>query len=272
MSKWRLRAVDGRRAPGCREGVPVMGESESLLVPTPDGRELEVVLEGRPDGFPLVFYCWTPGAAVPFDPLHRAADERGLMVVSYSRAGYGLSTPRQDAGTTATVAADAKDTATVLDHLGLGEFITVAWSGGGPRAFACAALLPDRCRAAGSVASLVPPDAEAFDPYAGMTEANKREFEATTRGEEALAAHLEDFVAPMVDASDAEVAEALRGMFGPSITGELADYAVACMRHSIHKGSWDGATTTSPWPTRGGSTCPTSGCLCRSGMEPRMRT
>lgn len=249
-----------------------MGESESLLVPTPDGRELEVVLEGRPDGFPLVFYCWTPGAAVPFDPLHRAADERGLMVVSYSRAGYGLSTPRQDAGTTATVAADAKDTATVLDHLGLGEFITVAWSGGGPRAFACAALLPDRCRAAGSVASLVPPDAEAFDPYAGMTEANKREFEATTRGEEALAAHLEDFVAPMVDASDAEVAEALRGMFGPSITGELADYAVACMRHSIHKGSWDGATTTSPWPTRGGSTCPTSGCLCRSGMEPRMRT
>jgi pimeloyl-ACP methyl ester carboxylesterase len=244
-------AADGRRVPGCRKGVPVMGEHETLMVPIADGRKVEVVLEGRPDGFPLVFSCWTPGAAVPFGALHRAAADRGLTLVSYSRAGYGLSTPRKDADTTATMAADAIDIATVLDHLGLGEFVTLGWSGGGPRAFACAALLPERCRAAASLASLVPPDPEGFVPYAGMTEANRREFEATSRGAEEVAAHLEEFVAPMIGASDAQLAEALRMMFGPSVSGELADYAVACMRHSVHQGlvGWrdDNYSQIHPW-------------------------
>jgi pimeloyl-ACP methyl ester carboxylesterase len=228
-----------------------MGEHETLMIPTSEGREVEVVLEGRPDGFPVVFYCWTPGAAVPFGALNRAATRRGLRLISYSRPGYGLSTPRSDGYTTATVAADAADTATVLDYLGLREFVTLAWSGGGPRAFACAALLPERCRAAASVASLVPPDPEGFDQYAGMTEENKQELEATSRGEEEIAAHLQEFVAPMVGASDAQVAEALRMMFGPSISGEMADYAVPCMRHSIHQGlvGWrdDNFSLIHPW-------------------------
>lgn len=249
--KWRLVAAGSRRDPGCRKGVSIMGEHETLMVPTADGRELEVVLEGRPDGFPLVFYCWTPGAAVPFGALHRAAADRDLKLISYSRAGYGLSTPRPDGDTTATVAADTADTATVLDHLGLGEFIALAWSGGGPRAFACAALLPERCRAAAAVASLVPPDPEGFDQYAGMTEANTQEYEATARGEEEIIAHLEEFVAPMIGAPDDQVAEALRMMFGPSISGELADYAVACMRHSVHQGvvGWrhDNLSHIRPW-------------------------
>lgn len=228
-----------------------MGHHETLMVPTTDGRELEVVVGGRRDGFPLVFYSWTPGAAVPFGLLERAADDRALKLVSYSRAGYGLSTPRADGDTTATVADDAADTAAVLDHLGLGEFIAVAWSGGGPRAFACAALLPERCRAAASVASPVPPDAEDFDPFEGMTAQNVEEYAATSRGEEEGIAHLEEFVAPMLGATDEQVAEALRAMFGPSIAGELADYAVACMRHSVHQGvvGWrhDNLTQIRPW-------------------------
>jgi pimeloyl-ACP methyl ester carboxylesterase len=53
-----------------------------------------------------------------------------------------------------TVASAAADTATVLDHLGAGAFVTMGHSGGGPHALACAALLPDRCVAAASVAGV----------------------------------------------------------------------------------------------------------------------
>ena len=55
------------------------------------------------------------------------------------------------------------DTVTVLDHLGAGEFVTMGHSGGGPHALACAALLPDRCLAAASVAGVAPWDADGLD-------------------------------------------------------------------------------------------------------------
>lgn len=228
-----------------------MGSHETLMVPTPDGRELEVLVAGSEAGFPLVFHHWIPGAAVPFGILERAATDRGLQVISYSRPGYGRSTPRADADSTATVADDALDTATILNRLGLGGFITVAWSGGGPRGFACAAVLPDRCLAAATLASPVPPDAEGFDPLAGMTAQNVEEYTATHQGTQALTANLEEFVAPLLHATDDQIAAALRAMFGPSITGELAEYAVACMKHSVHQGvvGWrdDNLTHTRWW-------------------------
>jgi pimeloyl-ACP methyl ester carboxylesterase len=65
------------------------------MVATADGRELEVLIAGPQGGFPLVFYHWTPGAAVPFGILERAAAERELRVISYSRPAYGRSTPRR---------------------------------------------------------------------------------------------------------------------------------------------------------------------------------
>ena len=79
------------------------------------------------------------------DAFTEAAAAKGLRLIGYSRPGYGDSTPRA-AG--ATVADDATDVATILDHLGYDRFVTVGWSGGGPRSLACAALLPDRCLAA----------------------------------------------------------------------------------------------------------------------------
>jgi pimeloyl-ACP methyl ester carboxylesterase len=112
----------------------------TLHVPAPDGRLLEVLVSGPGDGFPLVFHHGTPQAAVPDPVLEAAAAERGLRVVAWSRPGYGGSTPRADGATTATVADDAADVAVILDHLGLGEFLSVGWSGGGPRSLACAAV------------------------------------------------------------------------------------------------------------------------------------
>lgn len=55
----------------------------------------------------------------------------------------------------------------------------------------------------------------------------------------------------MLGLTDDQLADALRGMFGPALTGELGDYAVACMRHSVRQGviGWrdDTLAQTQPW-------------------------
>jgi pimeloyl-ACP methyl ester carboxylesterase len=232
-----------------------MTKHETRIVTTADGRELEVLAAGPPDGFPLVFYHGTPGAAVPFVPLERAAAARDLRVISYSRPGYGRSTPRADAPTTAMVADEAADTATILDDLGLGQFVTLAWSGGGPRGFSCAAMLPDRCRAVATLASPVPPDAVGLAQVAGMRPENAALHAAIGQGKEAFTAVLEQQVAPLRSATDDQLLEWFRGTLAPvdnaALQGEFADYMTACIRHSMHQGvvGWrdDLFTYTRPW-------------------------
>jgi len=41
--------------------------------------------------------------------------------------------------------------------------VTIGWSGGGPHALACAALLPDRCAAAVSLAGVAPYRVDGLD-------------------------------------------------------------------------------------------------------------
>ena len=89
------------------------------------------------------------------------------------------------------MADDAADVVTILDHLGLDEFVTLGWSGGGPRSLACAALLPGRCRGAVCGVGLVPPEEYDGDVRTGMGEENVEEFTAAMDGEPALTAWLE---------------------------------------------------------------------------------
>ena len=232
-----------------------MPEHERHLVRTTDGRGLEVLVTGPADGLPLVFHHGTPQAAVPFGILERFATERGLRTVSYSRPGYGASTPRSDAATTATIADDASDTAAVLDALGLDRFVTLGWSGGGPRALACAALLPGRCLAATSGVGIAPPDAEGLDPLEGMGPENVAEYTAVAAGADALTAFLEEHGAPVLSSSADDIARELGGLLPPvdraAMTGELADYLASASRHAGAQGvvGWrdDDLTHTRPW-------------------------
>src|SRR5438874_1310275 len=80
----------------------------------------------------------------------------------------------------------AADLAAVLDALGTAEFVTVGWSGGGPHALACAALLPGRCLAAASVAGVAPYQAGGLDWPQGMGSENLAEFQAALAGPEEL--------------------------------------------------------------------------------------
>jgi pimeloyl-ACP methyl ester carboxylesterase len=63
--------------------------SRELVVGSPDGRTLEAVEEGDPDGTLVVFHHGSPGAAAPFEPFDRAAADRGIRLLTFSRAGSG---------------------------------------------------------------------------------------------------------------------------------------------------------------------------------------
>ena len=112
---------------------------------------------------PLLFHNGTPSTGQLYGPFVQAASQRGLRLVSFSRAGYGAST-RNPGRSVADVIADV---AAVLGQLGAQRFYTLGWSGGGPHALACAALLPARAIGAATVGGLAPYHSMTFPLQAG---------------------------------------------------------------------------------------------------------
>jgi pimeloyl-ACP methyl ester carboxylesterase len=138
-----------------------------------DGRTLHVHDEGDPGGHAVVFHHGTPacGRLHPHDI--EDARARGIRLIGFDRAGYGGSSadPGRSFGSAAA------DVAALLDILGAERFATWGHSGGGPHALACAALLPDRCVAAATLASVGPYGADGLDFLDGMGEMNVQEFQ-----------------------------------------------------------------------------------------------
>jgi pimeloyl-ACP methyl ester carboxylesterase len=201
-----------------------------------DGRSIEVLTAGPPDGLPLILHDGTPGGLVAYEPMVEAAALRGLRSVLHSRPGYGASTPRPGR----RVADDAADVATILDTLGAETFVTVGWSGGGPHALASAVLLPGRCLAAATLAGVAPHGAEGLDWLAGMGPENVEEFRAAERGAEALADYLSVQASALAQVTGAEISAALGGLVSApdkaALTGEFADYLAASMRAAVSNG------------------------------------
>jgi pimeloyl-ACP methyl ester carboxylesterase len=212
-----------------------------ISVTTPDGQRLEVLSVGPEGGYPLVYHGGTPSAAVRFHALERALEPAAMRLVTWSRPGYGGSPPRGDRERAWTVADDVSDTAAVLDQLGVGDFVTLGWSGGGPRALGCAALLPGRCRAALSLAGVAPYDAEGLDFAAGMGPENVRDFAAAEQGRDALAPYVEEEIAGMSTTTPEQVLDSLGGLVDEvdagAVTGELAEYLAACFRRASRQGA-----------------------------------
>ena len=118
-----------------------------------DGGTVEYLVDGPPDAPDLLlFHVGTPSAAVMFPGLLAAAAEQGLRIATYSRGGYGQSSRRPGR----SVADEAAISAALADRLGFERFFTAGWSGGGPVALACAALLPNRIKACMALASPAP--------------------------------------------------------------------------------------------------------------------
>jgi pimeloyl-ACP methyl ester carboxylesterase len=229
-----------------------LSEDRWLTVTTADSRALEVLVEGPSDGFPLVYHAGTPSGAVPFPRLMQAAAASGLRTVTYSRPGYGTSTP-QPGRTVGDVAADV---VAVLAALGLEQFVTLGWSGGGPHSLACAALLPEACRGAATLAGAGPyADPGVADWLDGMGADNVTEFGAAVEGEQALTDYLIPECEGLAHVTGDQIADALGDLVPDvdrrALTGDLADYVAESCRRAVLQGvaGWrdDDLAFVRPW-------------------------
>ena len=232
------------------------GSEDREHVQTPDGRTLEVLTGGADDGFPLLFHSGTPSAAVAYAPLDEMLVAHGLRLITYSRPGYGTSTPRTlTEGTGPRIGDDVTDSVTILDALGVGAFVTLGWSGGGPRALACAALLPDRCRAAASLAGVAPYDAAGLDWSEGMGVENVEDFAAAAQGATVYQALLEQTMPPVFNATKDDIEAAFGSLVtdvdAAYLTDDFADYVARSFRRSGEQGVVgtrdDGLALVAPW-------------------------
>lgn len=132
----------------------------------------------------VVWHHGSPQTGALLPPLLRAADERGIRLLSYGRPSYGGSSPRpgRDA------ASAASDVAALADAYGVERFAVVGASGGGPHALASAALLPDRVTGVACLAGIAPLTGEP-EWWAGM--ASPGGLRAAVSGRDARAAYAE---------------------------------------------------------------------------------
>ncbi|HKN98129.1 MAG TPA: alpha/beta hydrolase [Pseudonocardiaceae bacterium] len=217
----------------------------------PDGRLLDVEITGPADGVPLVFHHGTPGSLVQNALMRRAAHERGLRLVTFSRAGYGNSTRQPGRA----VVAAASDTAYLLDHLGVDRCLLAGWSGGGPHALAAAAKLPERVAGVLVIAGAAPYGQPDLDFVAGMGEENVREFGLATRGETALRAYQETIAGGLRSLDRAMIVESMSSVLPEVdralVTDEFGEYLAASMgeglRSSVDGWTDDDLAFVRPW-------------------------
>jgi pimeloyl-ACP methyl ester carboxylesterase len=220
-------------------------------VELPDGRTLEYLIEGEADRPALVLHHGTPGGATRSALLNDAALRLGFRVLTPGRPGYGGSTPHPGR----RVADVAPDIAALLSALGIDDFVTLGWSGGGPHALACAALLPDRCRGAVSMAGVAPYGVPGLDWLAGMGEENVAEFGAALAGP----SQLSEFMTAAEPAFAHVTPETVISAFGDLISdvdkkaleGPMAAFLAESARHALSTGiaGWrdDDLAFTADW-------------------------
>jgi len=221
----------------------------SLLLPT--GRVLDVWLAGPENGTPLLFIPGTPDAGVPFAPMVEQLAQRGLRYVSFSRAGYGSST-RSAGRSVADVTHDVK---AILASIGANQAWVVGWSGGGPHALACAALLPEHVLGTALVASVAPYPVEGLDWMAGMGAENVDEFQAALDGPEPLTAFMEASWPRNRRVTAREVADAFGDLVDEvdrgSIRDDFAEWLAALFREALRESYWgwfdDDLAFVNPW-------------------------
>lgn len=135
-----------------------------VAVTLADGRLLQVQDAGG-GGFPVLWHQGSPHTAVLYPPLLEAARQRDIRLVTYARPSYGDSSPNRGRD----VASAADDVRQIADKLRFERFATMGYSGGGPHALACAALLAERVTGAVTLAG-VAPSSDSYDWYVGMVD------------------------------------------------------------------------------------------------------
>jgi pimeloyl-ACP methyl ester carboxylesterase len=104
------------------------------------GRAVGVYEYGDPTGKPVMGFHGVPACGAGFAWADAPARDRGLRLIAPDRPGVGLS----DLTGASRVADYPAPVAALADTLGVDRFAVWGYSGGGPYAVACAALLPAR--------------------------------------------------------------------------------------------------------------------------------
>jgi pimeloyl-ACP methyl ester carboxylesterase len=223
----------------------------SFSVELAGGRSLEASISGPQLAPPLILHHGTPSERTQYLPFAQAAAARGLRLVTYSRPGYGGSS-RQPGRAVADCAAD---TLAIVERLGAERFYTAGWSGGGPHALACAALLSGRLLGCATIAGVGPFGAAGLDFLEGMGQDNHEEFGAALAGPSQLQSYLEGQARVLAGVTGEQVAAALGDLVSAVdvgvLTGDYAAYLATTFRQSVATGIWgwfdDDLAFTRPW-------------------------
>ena len=164
-----------------------MPDTALTPITVPDGRALDLSVTGPDNGPVLLFHHGTPSSGLPLRSMQRAARDRGLRLLTWSRPGYGGSSRRSGRRVVDVV----DDVVSVLDYLAVERCVVAGWSGGGPHALATAARLPTRVAGVLCIAGVAPFDQPDLDLLDGMGADNLEEFGAAAEGEASLRALLE---------------------------------------------------------------------------------
>jgi pimeloyl-ACP methyl ester carboxylesterase len=220
-------------------------------VAMPDGRTVEVLVEGPPSLPVVLAYHGTPSTATFWRDWAQPVLEAGMTLVAYTRPGYTNSSRNQGR----RVGDAAADSVAVLDALGIERVAALGYSGGCPHALSLGALAPERCTGVVAVAGVVPYGADGVDFLEGMGAENIAEFSAALDGESPLRAWMAGAGMPMLQAGADEIAEAFGDLVDDTDRAVLADGWAADMAaefHRVHDGGPDGwidddIAFTSPW-------------------------
>lgn len=215
---------------------------ETTTVTAPDGRVLRVESGGDPGGRPVLVHGGTPSCRHLARPWLNDAGRRGIRLLCYDRPGYGGSTPRPGR----SVADCAVDVRAIADAFGIDRLGVWGWSGGGPHALACAALLPDLVPAVASVASPAPYGAPGLDFYSGMGEANaddiKLFFDDPATARQKSLQDREDALSRTAETLFDSWSSLLSAADAAALTPDFAGYLVECTRDALAPGDegwWD---------------------------------
>ncbi|MEO6998326.1 MAG: alpha/beta hydrolase [Terracoccus sp.] len=228
-----------------------MPDSALPHITLPDGRQLDLSLTGPENGPILLFHHGTPGSGRPLRSMERAARDRGLRLLTWSRPGYGGSSRRSGRRVVDVV----DDVVLLLDHLSVERCVVAGWSGGGPHALATAARLPTRVAGVLCIAGVAPfgqPDLDFLD---GMGAENLEEFGAAVDGEASLRALLEQQAPGLRNATPAAIVEQMRSLLPPvdqavindEFGADLVDGFAEGLRRGVDGWLDDDLAICAPW-------------------------
>jgi pimeloyl-ACP methyl ester carboxylesterase len=145
------------------------GAAVAKVMNLSDGRKLTYFDNEIESNQAVLFHHGTPGSGALWQTWFDAAAERGIRAVAYTKAGYTGS----ERAPTRKVADASEDFLELLETLGIEEFVSVGWSGGGP--YALHSTFAAGCLGADLVAGVGPFFEMGEDFLIGLSEAETME-------------------------------------------------------------------------------------------------